>query len=103
LLDRARTKGVSRVHVDVLGDDRFILRALRRVGPMTASFELGTFSADIDLGGPWEQGDPVNLVTGTNRVTPTTSSTVPEMSHPSTNGWLAEEGKSARGDGLPPD
>jgi GNAT superfamily N-acetyltransferase len=51
LLDGARAKRVSRVHADVLGDDRFILRALRRVGPMTVSFELGTLSVDIDLGG----------------------------------------------------
>jgi GNAT superfamily N-acetyltransferase len=49
LLDRARANGVATVHADVLGDDRFILRVLRRIGPLKASIEFGSISIDIDL------------------------------------------------------
>lgn len=51
LLDGARAEGVTTVHADVLADDAFILRALRRAWPLRASIEFGTFSIDIDLGG----------------------------------------------------
>ena len=50
LLQDARAKGVTTVHVDVLGDDVFILRALGRIVPLTVSIEFGGFSVDIDLG-----------------------------------------------------
>jgi N-acetylglutamate synthase-like GNAT family acetyltransferase len=50
LLDSARAKGVSIVHADVLSDDLFILQALRRVGPLTASIERGIWSIDVALG-----------------------------------------------------
>jgi GNAT superfamily N-acetyltransferase len=49
LLDSARAKGLSTVHADVLGDDRFILQALRRIAPLRVSIEFGTLSIDIDL------------------------------------------------------
>lgn len=49
LLERARGKGVTTLHADVLGDDLFILRALRRIGPLTVATECGTLSIDIDL------------------------------------------------------
>jgi GNAT superfamily N-acetyltransferase len=49
LLDSARARGVTSVHADVLGDDRFILRALRRIGPPRVTIDSGTFSIDIDL------------------------------------------------------
>jgi GNAT superfamily N-acetyltransferase len=49
LLDSARATGVTTVHADVLGDDEFILRALRRIGRLTVTIEAGSFSIDIDL------------------------------------------------------
>jgi GNAT superfamily N-acetyltransferase len=49
VLDRARARGVSTVHADVLGDDPFILEALRRIGPLTVSIDSGSFSIDIDI------------------------------------------------------
>jgi GNAT superfamily N-acetyltransferase len=49
LLDLARANGVTTVHADVLGDDRFILRVLRSIGPLKVSIDVGTFSIDIDL------------------------------------------------------
>lgn len=50
LLRRARRNGVRRVHADVLGEDAFIVTALRRVGPLSVSIESGTLSVEIDLG-----------------------------------------------------
>jgi GNAT superfamily N-acetyltransferase len=50
LLDTARANGVSSVHADVLGDDRFILKALRRIGPLSGSIERGVWSIDVTLG-----------------------------------------------------
>lgn len=50
LLDTARAHGVSAVHADVLGDDRFILHTLRRIGPLTVSIEFGVLAIDVDLG-----------------------------------------------------
>ncbi len=50
LLEGARAKGLTTLHADVLSDDKFILRGLRRIGPLTGSAELGTISVDIDLG-----------------------------------------------------
>ena len=49
LIDTARSRGVTRVHADVLGEDQFLLRVLRRVGPLKVAIELGTFSVDVDL------------------------------------------------------
>jgi hypothetical protein len=49
LFDTARTIGVTKVHADVLGDDQFILRTLRKVGPLSVSLSTGTYSVDIDL------------------------------------------------------
>jgi len=50
LLDSARAKGVSLVHAEVLSDNRFILQALRRIGPLTVSIERGVWSIDVALG-----------------------------------------------------
>jgi N-acetylglutamate synthase-like GNAT family acetyltransferase len=50
LLDSARAEGVSSVHADVIGDDRFILKALRRIGPLTGSIDRGVWSIDVALG-----------------------------------------------------
>jgi RimJ/RimL family protein N-acetyltransferase len=49
LLDSARAKGVSVVHAEVLSDNRFIVQALRRIGPLTESIERGVWSIDIAL------------------------------------------------------
>ena len=51
LLDDARARGVSVVHADVLSDDRHIIQALRRIGPLTASVDRGTWSIDIAVSG----------------------------------------------------
>jgi GNAT superfamily N-acetyltransferase len=51
LLDDARTKGATTVRADVLADDAFILRVLRRIGPLTVSVEHGSLSIGIDLTG----------------------------------------------------
>ncbi len=50
LLVNARAKGVTTAHADVLGDDLFILEALRRIGPTTVSIESGSYSIDIEIG-----------------------------------------------------
>ena len=50
LCDIARSRGVTRVHADVLGDDQHVLRTLRKFGPLTVSLASGTFSVDLDLG-----------------------------------------------------
>jgi N-acetylglutamate synthase-like GNAT family acetyltransferase len=50
LLDSARAEGVNSVHADVLGDDRFILKALRRIAPLTGSIDRGIWSIDVALG-----------------------------------------------------
>jgi GNAT superfamily N-acetyltransferase len=49
LLGQARAKGVRKVHADVLGEDRFIVEALRRVGSASVAIASGTYSVDIDL------------------------------------------------------
>jgi GNAT superfamily N-acetyltransferase len=73
LLDSARARGVASVHADVLGDDPFMLRALRRVGPLTVSIEFGTYAIDIDISQqgsqPSENKFPAGFetVTGGNR------------------------------------
>jgi GNAT superfamily N-acetyltransferase len=50
LLDMARSRGMTRIHADVLGEDQFILRGLRKFGPLSVSLEAGTFSVDFDIG-----------------------------------------------------
>ena len=49
LLDSARAKGVTTVHVDVLCDDLYILKSLRGIGPRTVSIERGVWSIDVGL------------------------------------------------------
>jgi GNAT superfamily N-acetyltransferase len=49
LLVNARETGVTTVHADVLGDDGFILDALRRIGPLTVAIESGSYSVDIEI------------------------------------------------------
>jgi len=52
LVHRARDRRLSTLGADVLGDDRFILPLLARIGPMTTSIDFGGYTARIDL----EQG-----------------------------------------------
>jgi GNAT superfamily N-acetyltransferase len=49
LLDRARAEGVPTVHADVLGDDSFIVEALRRIGLLKVAVEFGAYSIDVDI------------------------------------------------------
>jgi GNAT superfamily N-acetyltransferase len=49
LLEYVRANGVTTVHADVLGEDEFILHALRRISPLKVTIEYGTLSIDIDL------------------------------------------------------
>jgi GNAT superfamily N-acetyltransferase len=51
LLEHVRANGVTTVHADVLGDDEFILRTLRRIGPLKVKIQSGIFSIDVDLHG----------------------------------------------------
>jgi hypothetical protein len=41
---------IQRLKADVLGEDDFIVRSLRRLGPLRVQISAGTFSVDIDLG-----------------------------------------------------
>jgi GNAT superfamily N-acetyltransferase len=69
LLANARAKGTTIVHADVLGDDLFIVHALRRIGPLTMSIEFGLYAIDIDIGRQENQPSgnsfPVGLETAT--------------------------------------
>jgi GNAT superfamily N-acetyltransferase len=64
VVETARSSGLTRLHADVLGEDEFLLRALRPLGRMKVALDLGTFSVDIDLGhsgwqdsvGCWQNG-----------------------------------------------
>jgi GNAT superfamily N-acetyltransferase len=49
LMAAARSEGVTRVHADILSEDQFLVRTLRRLGPLQVAIELGTFSVDVDL------------------------------------------------------
>jgi GNAT superfamily N-acetyltransferase len=49
LLVDARAHGVTTVHADVLGDDLFIVDALRRIGPLSVSIEFGSYSIDFEI------------------------------------------------------
>jgi GNAT superfamily N-acetyltransferase len=54
LLRDARARGESRVGADVLGEDEFIVHALRPAGPLKLSVTLGTYSIEVDLIGAGE-------------------------------------------------
>jgi N-acetylglutamate synthase-like GNAT family acetyltransferase len=64
LLVDARSRGVTTMHADVLGDDFFILEALRRIGPLTVAIECGTYSIDIEIGGQEGQRSGIGLPVG---------------------------------------
>jgi GNAT superfamily N-acetyltransferase len=64
LLVNARAKGVTTVHADVLGDDRFILEAVRRIGPLKVTIEFGSYSIDIEIGRQGSQPSRISLPVG---------------------------------------
>jgi GNAT superfamily N-acetyltransferase len=49
LVERARARGVTKVHADVLTEDRHVLKVLRRIGPLAVSSQRGISSIDLDL------------------------------------------------------
>ena len=52
VLNLARATGVSSVHADVLGDNRFILQALRRIGPLTVTIDSGNLLIGTSTSAP---------------------------------------------------
>lgn len=64
LVDRARSTGVTSVHADILNEDLFILRALRRLGPLTTTFERGMVAIDIDLADRLSRSDGTSFPFG---------------------------------------
>jgi GNAT superfamily N-acetyltransferase len=46
---------ITRLKANVLGEDDFIVRSLRHLGPLRVEISAGTFSVDIDLGLMWLQ------------------------------------------------
>jgi RimJ/RimL family protein N-acetyltransferase len=49
LLEDALARGEARVRASVLAENEFIVRMLRRAGPMKLSVTLGTYSIEVDL------------------------------------------------------
>jgi GNAT superfamily N-acetyltransferase len=49
LVASARARGVDQIVADVLGDDRFVLSALRRVGPLYVTLERGVYAVRLTL------------------------------------------------------
>jgi len=50
LVASARASGVDHIVADVLGEDSFVLSALRRVGPLAVTLEWGVSTARVALG-----------------------------------------------------
>jgi GNAT superfamily N-acetyltransferase len=49
LIGIARRQGVGVIHADVLGENVFLVRALRRIGSATVAIEHGIYTVDIDI------------------------------------------------------
>ncbi len=49
LVASARRRGIDEVVADVLGDDGFILRVLRRIGPVRTTAKCGVYTARVSL------------------------------------------------------
>ena len=45
----ARARGIDQIIATVLGEDSFVLSALRRVGPVVVTLEWGVYSARVAL------------------------------------------------------
>jgi GNAT superfamily N-acetyltransferase len=50
LVASARARGVDQIVADVLGEDSFLLSALRRIGPVAVTLEWGVYTARVALG-----------------------------------------------------
>ena len=64
LLVIAQASGARTVHADVLGDDLFVLEALRRIGPLRVSMEFGSYSIDIEIAGQEARRSGLGLSVG---------------------------------------
>jgi GNAT superfamily N-acetyltransferase len=49
LVERARHRRLTSIVADVLADDRFILRLLARIGPVTTTLAYGEYRARVEL------------------------------------------------------
>ena len=45
----ARARGIDRIVADVLGEDSFVLSALRRVGPLVVTLESGVYTVRVNV------------------------------------------------------
>jgi N-acetylglutamate synthase-like GNAT family acetyltransferase len=49
LVMAARQRGLATLHADIMNDDLFILRTLRRIGPVELTADIGTVGIDVHL------------------------------------------------------
>ena len=49
LVASARARGIDQIVADVLGEDSFVLSALRRVGPLVVTLEWGVYTVRVAL------------------------------------------------------
>jgi GNAT superfamily N-acetyltransferase len=49
LVASARARGIDHIVADVLGEDSFVLSALRRVGPLVVTLEWGVYTVRVAL------------------------------------------------------
>jgi GNAT superfamily N-acetyltransferase len=49
LVASARARGINDIVANVLGEDGFVLSALRRIGPVVVTLEWGVYTARVDL------------------------------------------------------
>ena len=49
LVASARARGIGQIVAEVLGEDSFVLSALRRVGPLVVTLEWGVYTVRVAL------------------------------------------------------
>jgi GNAT superfamily N-acetyltransferase len=49
LVASARARGIDQLVANVLGEDRFVLEVLRRIGPIEATLEWGVYTVLVSL------------------------------------------------------
>jgi len=49
LVAEARRRGAGSIHADVMGEDRWLVAVLGRIGPTRVALSAGTYSVDIGL------------------------------------------------------